>query len=720
MIRFCDKEVYTIREGDMSRIQMFGFFLNDSNIRSRGGGHLEDVLMVFDEQENYKGIITYERLLNCSPGNEMLRDVLIISDAFWEEGRAYFAEHPDELMPVMDKKGNVLGFCWDDKKANNGMFEQGLKMLESCYEDGNLISIGEVYPNVMMACFCGCNEYVWKSYQFFLKTGLQVCVLGEEWEWFGIKRRENYYDFPKWAKLFIYAEDRSYVYVKNHKVSYGFPNWTVEFREMQRRHTYQVWTNVLEQKGIRYCRCMIPQTLTYDKMTEQEIRNILQPVYINDEKYMQQEFTEGQIEALRRSMDNEEELEFLLWEEGDLIEKKHKGLELCFDSGIPCYKCEGSSYRKRIYLLGICTVLNGYLVKNKIPGILQEYVEEKQYEVVAFINLSTREHLESILMKIPIRIQDIVVLLDTERVLKGLDKWGTEIDLREIYEKKGRRTWIYDAWIAQAHINSHGNRAIAEVIYEKYVKGEIERLKAVSDKTGFLIKGEILNEENLKQIRDYIEKVEKIREKEKLFVMKENVEMDSAQNKMIGSIIMNCNPFTYGHQYLIEYAAGKVDLLYIFVVEEDRSEFPFKERINMVKAGCEHLSNVCVVPSGNWVLSYETFSAYFVKSVRQEQKVDARTDLEIFARYIAPQLGITYRFVGEEPTDKVTRQYNEQMKEILADFEIEVEEVPRKKVDGNVISASYVRKCLKEGQAEEIKRFVPESTWKCLVASKVL
>lgn len=173
---------------------------------------------------------------------------------------------------------------------------------------------------------------------------------------------------------------------------------------------------------------------------------------------------------------------------------------------------------------------------------------------------------------------------------------------------------------------------------------------------------------------------------------------------------MNCNPFTYGHLYLIEYAASKVNGLYVFVVEEDRSIFPFELRKQMVEEGTRNLRNVCVVPSGEWVLSYQTFSAYFGKAERQEEKVDARMDLEIFARYIAPPLGITHRFVGEEPTDKVTRQYNEQMKRILGEFDICVEEVPRKEFDGNVISASYVRKCMEEKRFEEIENYVPEST----------
>ena len=47
----------------------------------------------------------------------------------------------------------------------------------------------------------------------------------------------------------------------------------------------------------------------------------------------------------------------------------------------------------------------------------------------------------------------------------------------------------------------------------------------------------------------------------------------------IGAIVMNCNPFTLGHKYLIKESLKKVDYLYIFVVEEDKSIFPFKDKI---------------------------------------------------------------------------------------------------------------------------------------------
>ena len=174
---------------------------------------------------------------------------------------------------------------------------------------------------------------------------------------------------------------------------------------------------------------------------------------------------------------------------------------------------------------------------------------------------------------------------------------------------------------------------------------------------------------------------------------------------------MNCNPFTYGHQYLIEYAASQVDWLYIFVVEENRSFFTFEDRLEMVKKGTAHLPNVIVVPSGRFVLSYETMPIYFEKAEKQEVEVDARLDLEIFARHIAPGLHITKRFVGEEPMDKVTNQYNEQMREIFERFDLELEVIPRKEMDGEVISASRVRAFMKDGRWEDVKALVPKTSF---------
>jgi len=184
-----------------------------------------------------------------------------------------------------------------------------------------------------------------------------------------------------------------------------------------------------------------------------------------------------------------------------------------------------------------------------------------------------------------------------------------------------------------------------------------------------------------------------------------------------GAIVMNCNPFTLGHRYLIEYAANKAEHLYIFVVEEDKSEFSFKDRYKLVKQNTSDLKNVTVLPSGKYIISSQTFDAYFGKSsVSEEQAIeqDVSFDLLIFAAAIAPTLNIKTRFVGQEPFDPLTRHYNEEMKKLLPEYGCDVVEIPRLEKDASVVSASRVRKFLKDGNFEEIRKIVPEATFKYL------
>ena len=182
----------------------------------------------------------------------------------------------------------------------------------------------------------------------------------------------------------------------------------------------------------------------------------------------------------------------------------------------------------------------------------------------------------------------------------------------------------------------------------------------------------------------------------------------------IGAIVMNCNPFTLGHKFLIEYAAAKVTKLYIFVVEEDKSEFKFADRLKLVESGVEEFPNVEVIPSGKFIISQQTFSGYFNKAELQNVAVDSTQDVEIFAREIAPTLGINIRFAGAEPEDTVTRQYNENMKNILPRYGIDFCEIPRREIDGEVISAKSVRAALKVGDFEKISKLVPITTFEFL------
>ena len=181
-----------------------------------------------------------------------------------------------------------------------------------------------------------------------------------------------------------------------------------------------------------------------------------------------------------------------------------------------------------------------------------------------------------------------------------------------------------------------------------------------------------------------------------------------------GAIVMNANPFTYGHRYLVEYAASKVDYLYVMVVEEDKSFFKFEERYKLVKEGTADLKNVIVFPSSQYIISSSSLPGYFKKENMQgDILLDATQDIVSFAQ-VAEALNIHVRFCGEEPKDLFTKRYNDNMEKLLPQYGIEFEVIDRKTCAGEVISASRVRNCLKEGKLEEIKGLVPDTTYNYL------
>ena len=132
-----------------------------------------------------------------------------------------------------------------------------------------------------------------------------------------------------------------------------------------------------------------------------------------------------------------------------------------------------------------------------------------------------------------------------------------------------------------------------------------------------------------------------------------------------GAIVMNANPFTKGHRYLIEQAASQVDNLYVIVVKEDCSRFPYAERKAMIEDGCVGLDNVIVCEGSDYAISAATFPTYFLKRLDDATDTQIALDLDLFVNHIAKPLGVTVRFAGSEPEDALTRRYNELMAEIL-------------------------------------------------------
>ena len=175
------------------------------------------------------------------------------------------------------------------------------------------------------------------------------------------------------------------------------------------------------------------------------------------------------------------------------------------------------------------------------------------------------------------------------------------------------------------------------------------------------------------------------------------------------ALVMNANPFTLGHQYLVETAAAACDTLHLFVVSEDASLVPFAVRKRLVAEGVAHLPNVILHDSGPYIISNATFPSYFLKDEAAVISGHARLDLAVFTK-IAKALNITARYVGEEPTSQVTGLYNQIMQEQLPKAGMECIVVPRKEVNGKAISASTVRQCLQTGDWNTLDTLLPKTS----------
>lgn len=176
------------------------------------------------------------------------------------------------------------------------------------------------------------------------------------------------------------------------------------------------------------------------------------------------------------------------------------------------------------------------------------------------------------------------------------------------------------------------------------------------------------------------------------------------------ALVMNANPFTLGHQFLVETAAAQCDTLHLFVLSEDASLVPFAVRKKLVREGTAHIPNVVLHDSGPYIISSATFPSYFLKDEAAVIDGHARLDLAVFAR-IARALNVTERYVGEEPTSQVTGIYNRIMAQQLPGLGIQCRIIPRKEAGGKAISASTVRQALQTGDWELLKTLVPQTTY---------
>lgn len=358
-----------------------------------------------------------------------------------------------------------------------------------------------------------------------------------------------------------------------------------------------------------------------------------------------------------------------------------------------------------IYFLGFCTIY-GRLSEDKdtIPSIVQARINQsgKKYRVV---NLGTLVPVDAfrLLDKLEIKSNDLFVIFYSifpESMKKQIPVTDISGKLNSLRIKKYENKEIYLDMML--HVSDYGNKLYGEVLYEEIKKYLSEEKELYKNNIYTIFRKDYQDLETLYNFETYLAHLRDLKEKV------------PSDKKQIGSVVMNCNPFTLGHLYLIEFALKQVDYLYLFVVEEDRSYFSFPDRLKMVQKGTRELEGVCVLGSGKGCASSITMPQYFgnkyVES-RQREKVSLGLDLRVFSQYIAPELNIRYRFTGEEPLDQITRQYNQTMQKLLPQFGIGVTTIARKNTqDGEVISASKVREAFQTRHLQCVAHMIPLST----------
>ena len=382
-----------------------------------------------------------------------------------------------------------------------------------------------------------------------------------------------------------------------------------------------------------------------------------------------------------------------------------------------------SNYKNIIYTHGACTwrgtgVEDGQTIASFIQTLVNDNYPNSYKLVNSAIGRGSSLYDDfEIIKEQNYTPGDIVIMGSFGNVVSAIDP--------DYFRKQGfvfietsscfNRPHDYGEWFNDdtLHTNKRGNRVIADKIYETlvnlgwlskaYATDLSSRKPPMPKDTSELTKGQKIYGDNPELLK-FIESLKPYKKGD--------------EKSINGSIVMNCNPFTLGHRYLIEYAASQVENLYIFVVEENRSYFTFEDRLELVRKGTSDIKNVTVLPSGNFIISATTFPGYFYKDNLKEAKIDCSNDLSVFAQYIAPALNIKIRFAGEEPLDPVTNQYNEGMKEILPQYGMEFHAIPRKEDEEGigVISASRVRRHFEKGELAEIKKIVPQTTFDYLVA----
>lgn len=612
------------------------------------------------------------------------------------------------------------------EKYKNGTFNESyITLNQLCYDLEVFATIPAELKQVLN--ITGFRKFLKKSFFFMKDQGWQI-IISNESRIISIINYEKHYSVLNDQEiindkvLLIFCDDNDNVadfYNKyKSKVRIEKHRFLELFREYVIEEICRYFKIVLESKGVSLFlinwnwaqnNCLFPKTKVTscdkEKQSEYSVYNIVG----NEEKYstyLKQIYEDDySLEYVRNVMDIPLRNDYAL---GYIHHSDMESKYLNVFCGERLTTNQPANYQNSIFMLGGC-VFFGYAIDDShtISSFLQKKLNDtaldREFRVCNFATWGGNiDQTYGTFYELNYKRGDIVVVSYAGIVPLGDDIERTDISLlfKEINQNS---PFYFDCLV---HCNKKGYALAAERLFE--IIKETININPSDNEEFRLTTQSDLDYKNGWYYNEIVAWVDSITEL--LPPIKE-------KGKVYGAIVMNCNPFTFGHQYLIETAASQVDCLFVFVVEEDKSFFPFKDRFDLVKKGTEDIKNVFVIPSGKFMISAVTFPGYFSKENPDKSSIDSSVDVELFGRYIAPVLGITKRFVGEEPSDIVTAKYNQTMAAILPRFGIELTIIKRKviKESGYIISASKVRLLIKEKKYDEIKKYVPISTYKYII-----
>ena len=655
------------------------------------------IAFVKDGDEKVTGIISYADFLRGKGViNRNFKKIFLHKDYLLEVNR-FFDKTKYNSIPVFDEKGRLVE-CYYRNRLDA---EPGYKWLD--------------ISNIQLARLMEAKGY----------RKIKVCMLGalSEKIYTYFKYYESYFDTVEkisWNDALETKDDEVLIVNEETKTYLTIPLYS--FCRLQIELEYALLLNRCKAKGIKLYVVSIPTSYNIWNITEEEKERVNARIY-GDKKWSHYlENREQYAELLQQVLSiGEDKKEFIdeCLNISSVIRKNHlyymqdiAGKHFNVINGNRVTKGVPEKIKNHIYLSGNSFVY-GPLVddENTIASLLQEKINQffgdVVYEVVneGICGIGIYESIKR-LNQDPLKEGDMIILFIDEKIEKEiLEQIKIKIyHLEDIFNTLDRSRIKSYFLESPTHLNAFGYQLCADYLLKMFQEDYDNswKEKCIIDDT-FIYEKNVYEDGLDKELENYLEEFKGMYRKGK-------------EGGCNGAIVMNCNPLTYGHKYLIEYAASQVECLYIFVVQEDKSEIPFEERFEMVRACTAQNPNIVVLPSGQYVISAFTFPDYFTKEMfKPEMTLDTSKDVIIFGKYIAPALNIKVRFAGEEPTDIVTAQYNDSMGRILPQYGIQFVEIPRLEKRGiGIISAKKVREAIKNGDWEQVKELVPETTYRIL------